>query len=298
MCEDRMIIATHIDEVRRWRYGRGIVGCGETVALVPTMGALHAGHASLISQAKACADRVAVSIFVNQLQFDDVADFESYPETRAEDIELCSALGVDLVFMPCHDDMYPAVPLAKLVVPNLSQTLCGAVRPGHFDGVGLVVAKLFNIVGPHVALFGRKDLQQLLIIQRIVQDLSFDIKIEPVPIFRESDGLALSSRNKRLSADHRKRAPQIFKALQQLANEITTGAISDHIVATVQSRFRSDMAAIDGTRVDYIDIVDGETLGRLDDQQLRSGRVAYIATAVFFGDVRLIDNVAIEVAAS
>ncbi len=259
---------------------------GGRVVLVPTMGALHEGHATLLRQARQLAGDsgcVVASIFLNPVQFDNAGDLAAYPQTPEQDLEICRYCGVDVVFMPTPDVMYVADRSISLEETHLSSVLCGAKRPGHFAGVCLVVSKLFNLVQPTDAVFGKKDYQQLAILRRMVRDLDFPITIHGAEIVREPDGLALSSRNVRLTPEHREAAPGIRKALLAAAEAYRSGVASAVICSTV----RETLERIPGVRVDYAEICDAETL----HEQTDSARTALLAVAAYFGDVRLIDNI-------
>lgn len=256
------------------------------VVLVPTMGALHEGHASLLRQARVLAGDsgcVVASVFLNPVQFDNAGDLSAYPQTPEADLELCRSCGVDVVFMPTPEVMYCADRSVAVEETHLSGVLCGARRPGHFAGVCLVVGKLFNLVQPTDAIFGKKDYQQLAILRRMVRDLDFPITLHGAEIVREQDGLALSSRNVRLTPEHRAAAPGIRKALLAAADSFRRGVSAEDICAGV----RSALEGIPGVRVDYAELCDAETLHELTD----SGRPALLAVAAYFGEVRLIDNI-------
>jgi pantoate--beta-alanine ligase len=255
--------------------------------LVPTMGALHRGHLELIHVARdraALGGEVAVSIFVNPLQFEPGSDFERYPRPESVDEELCRSAGVDLLFRPEAREMYPDIPSVVVEETSLSQTLCGRSRPGHFRGVCTVVAKLFNILKPDSAIFGEKDFQQLAIIRRMVQDLNFKVDIVGAPIVREEDGLALSSRNQYLNAAERKQAPILRAALLDGAELARTGETS---VARIISSVETMIGQAPLARIDYVDLVDAESL----QPRAAVGRNSLLALAVFFGKTRLIDNI-------
>lgn len=259
---------------------------GGRLVLVPTMGALHEGHASLLRQARALAGdsgSVVASVFLNPVQFDNAGDLSSYPQTPEADLELCRSCGVDVVFMPTPDVMYCSDRSITMEETHLSTVLCGAKRPGHFAGVCLVVSKLFNLVQPTDAIFGKKDYQQLAILRRMVRDLDFPITLHGAEIVREADGLALSSRNVRLTPEHRAAAPSIRKALQEAAAAYANGETASDVCAAVQNA----LAAIPGVRVDYVTLCDAETLHELTSEN----RLALLAVAAYFGDVRLIDNI-------
>ena len=257
---------------------------GRTVALVPTMGALHAGHAGLIRAAKRRAGFVVVSIFVNPTQFGPKEDFGKYPRTLEADRALSTEAGADLIFAPSAAEMYPAGFGAFVEVPMLDAVLCGPRRPGHFRGVCTVVSKLFNIVRPDIAVFGAKDAQQCIILTRMVRDLDVPVEMQIEPTVREADGLAMSSRNRYLSPAERGLAPRIFAALQSVQRRAGAG---ERDVAALRSGLLADLSAIPGARVDYAEILDAESLESLD--LLR--KPALVAVAVFMGGTRLIDNV-------
>jgi len=253
------------------------------IGFVPTMGSLHEGHLSLIRIAKQNADKTVVSLFVNPTQFGPDEDLQVYPRNPERDEALCRKEGVDYLFFPQVDEMY--APTASVFVDesSLTQGLCGAGRPGHFRGVLTVVAKLFNIVCPDVAVFGEKDAQQLRVIQQLVADLNISVRIVSGPIVREADGLAMSSRNARLSMQEREQALCLRKALD-LA-ETLYGEGEENAIIIVEQMRRS-INLISGVRIDYIEIVDWETLQPLDF----IAKKTLIALAVFVGRTRLIDN--------
>lgn len=258
--------------------------------LVPTMGALHAGHASLLRQARELAGpegRVVASVFLNPIQFDNAGDLATYPKAPAEDLALCASCGVDIVFMPAPEEMYAPDRSMQIEETRLSTVLCGARRPGHFAGVCMVVAKLMNLVQPTDAVFGKKDYQQLAILRRMVRDLDMPVVLHGAEIVREQDGLALSSRNARLTPDQRATAPAIRRALLAAAEAYGgQGASADEVRAVV----RSELERLPGVRIDYVDIVDAETLQPFRDEK----RLALLAVAAYFGEVRLIDNIELQ----
>lgn len=257
---------------------------GLRIAFVPTMGALHEGHLSLIRAARRHGDRVVVSIFVNPTQFGPKEDFQKYPRPFAADCRACAKEGVDLIFAPHAADMYPPDFSTWVEETAFSQHLCGLSRPGHFRGVCTVVLKLFNIVQPHIALFGQKDAQQALIIRRMVRDLNVPVKIIVCPIVREPDGLAMSSRNVYLTPEQRAAAPNIYAALRDVKRWHAQGWSCARIRAALTQR----LTAIPGARVDYAAIVDEATLE--DVSTPRRGQRLLVAVAVFIGSTRLIDN--------
>ena len=260
---------------------------GVSIGLVPTMGALHAGHIRLIDSAVKDSDFVVVSLFVNPIQFNQEADYKRYPQEVSPDLEVCRERGVDVLFAPPLEEMYPRPQRAFVEVEGLTQHLCGKHRPGHFRGVTTVVMKLFNIVQPDRAYFGQKDAQQLAVIRRMVDDLSVPLAIVEVPTVRESDGLALSSRNERLSAEQRGLASSLHRALQVAEQRIANGerdprSIKDKALATIERKR--------GMRVEYFEIVDSDEMQPVDEI---SGPVR-VAAAVWIGSTRLIDNVLCE----
>lgn len=261
---------------------------GKTVGLVPTMGALHEGHLSLIEAARDGCEFVVVSIFVNPTQFAPNEDLSAYPKTPREDLSACESLGVDAVFMPSADVMYYAEAKTAITVAELSNTLCGCDRPTHFVGVCTVVAKLFNIVQPNKAYFGAKDFQQVTIIRRMVEDLNFPVEIVRCPIVREADGVAMSSRNAYLTSDQRKQACGLIGSLQLAESMIRRSRpLAEEIIAAMRAYLAEKTP--DG-QVDYIQIVDPLTLR---DVAETSGAVL-IALAVQLGKARLIDNMLVD----
>jgi pantoate--beta-alanine ligase len=257
---------------------------GETIALVPTMGALHEGHLSLVALAKHKADRAVVSIFVNPIQFGPREDFHLYPRDEAGDLEKLAEAGAELVFAPDVAEMYPQGFSTKVSVGDLTEDLCGAARPNHFDGVATVVTKLLLQCAPDMAIFGEKDYQQLLVIKRLVRDLNIPVEIIGAPIVREKDGLALSSRNVYLSAEERRIAPLLYQTISEVAADLARGRGCDD--AVVAARYKLDAA---GFRVNYVAVRDPETLKPLSGPVKR----ARVLAAAFLGDTRLIDNVAV-----
>jgi pantoate--beta-alanine ligase len=273
------------DRVTHWRRA------GERVAFVPTMGNLHAGHGSLVEEARQRAERVVVSVFVNPLQFGPNEDYASYPRTPDEDRHLLEALGVDVLFVPEVGDMYPhgQAATSRVQVPELDSILCGAFRPGHFTGVATIVTKLLNLVQPDIALFGEKDFQQLMIIRRAVDDLCMPIEIVGVATTRESDGLAMSSRNRYLSQEDRAVAPRIFAELDSTRRQIESG--SRNFEALERAGFEALKSA--GFKPDYYSIRDAANLLAPSPQS----REVVILTAARIGRARLIDNVRATIAA-
>ena len=263
---------------------------GKRVALVPTMGNLHDGHMKLVDEAKARADVVVVSIFVNPMQFDRPEDLARYPRTLQEDCEKLNKRKVDLVFAPSVKEIYPndTETHTYVDVPGLSTMLEGASRPGHFRGVSTIVSKLFNLVQPDIACFGEKDFQQLALIRKMVADMGFDIEIIGVPIMRAKDGLALSSRNGYLTAEQRKIAPGLYKVLSSIADKLQAGERDlDEIIAIAGQELNEK-----GFRADDIQIRDADTLLQVSENSKR----AVILVAAWLGDARLIDNKMVELA--
>lgn len=254
------------------------------IGFVPTMGALHAGHARLIERARSQCGCVVVSIFVNPLQFDRADDLERYPRTRASDLDLCRSLGVDIVFAPAVGEMYPGEPSCLVQVGRLGDHLCGRFRPGHFSGVATVVLKLFEIVQPDTAFFGEKDAQQLAVIRRLVRDFNIPVHIEGVETVREADGLALSSRNRGLNLEERRLAVSLYDALCDARERITGGA-SDP--AAVKAAAAARIPADERLRLEYLEIVDPV---EIQPVETIAGRVL-VAGALWVGSTRLIDNV-------
>lgn len=274
-------ILSSIPAVLEW--SKSARRAGHSIGFVPTMGALHEGHRALLDVARRENDRMAASIFVNPLQFDRSEDLARYPRTWESDLKLCRRSGVDMIFAPGPADLYPREQLTFVESPILSEHLCGAHRPGHFRGVATVVLKLLNIIQPDRAYFGRKDAQQLAIIQRMVADLNVPVAIVPVETLREDDGLALSSRNRHLSAEERRVAPVLARALSSAIEMIEAGERS---AAAVRARALSLFAEIPGARVEYFELVDPETISPV----LNISNSVLVAAAMWLGSTRLIDN--------
>ncbi|HEX30087.1 TPA: pantoate--beta-alanine ligase [Candidatus Poribacteria bacterium] len=262
---------------------------GKRIGFVPTMGYFHEGHLTLMRRAKEENDLLVVSLFVNPTQFGPNEDYERYPRDLDRDRELAEKEGVDLLFVPSVEDMYPAGYATYVeVTGTLTSVLCGARRPGHFRGVTTVVAKLFNIVKPHRAYFGEKDAQQLRVIKRMAKDLNFDVEIISVPTVRESDGLAMSSRNEYLSPEERKAALVLWRSLNLARSLVEAGERkADRIISEMRRLIESEPLA----KIDYVEIVDSETLEKVD----RIEGEVLVALAVFIGTTRLIDNMIISV---
>jgi pantoate--beta-alanine ligase len=262
-------------------------GKGKTIGLVPTMGALHIGHISLIEAAKKKCEFVVVSIFVNPTQFSPGEDFEKYPRPVEADLDICRKTGVNLVFAPKPEQMYPGENLTWVNVEKLTETLCGKSRPGHFRGVTTVCAKLFNIVRPDIAFFGQKDAQQAIVIRRMVADLNMQLEIEICPTIREPDGLAVSSRNQYLDKQQRQNAAYIHKSLEKCREMVNAGKIE---TCDIIKEMKKELLQQSSIEIEYISIVDSETL---DVVERISGK-ALVAVAVRLGPARLIDNIILD----
>ncbi len=281
-----MKVARTIAEIRAAVADARAAGA-KRVGLVPTMGALHDGHFSLIDAAGRDCDFVVVSIFVNPTQFGPEEDLDEYPRTLEVDLAACESRGVGAVFAPSVQEVYPKGALATVHVAGLSEVLCGAHRPGHFDGVCTVVAKLFDIVAPDVAYFGAKDYQQAMIIRRMVRDLDMPLRIEVCPTIREADGLAISSRNARLSERGRAEAPALIESLRLAERMVAAGETNAAAITQAMRRLLAEKAP--QGKIDYVEIVDPEGLGSVEELQ---GPVV-AALAVRLPSARLIDNLAL-----
>ena len=265
------------EKVQAWRRN------GERIGFVPTMGALHAGHLSLVDRARECSDRVVVSIFVNPLQFGPNEDLDRYPRDLDGDARMLQEKGVDLLFFPSTETVYGENHQTRVHVSGLTKPMCGASRDGHFEGVTTVVCILLNQVQPDAAYFGLKDYQQFRVIEAMVNDLHLNVEIVGCPIIRESDGLALSSRNAYLSGDERRRATALYRALLETHESVQSGTLD---TATLLSSLKSRVEpAVD--RIDYLEIRDARTLEPIKKIQKKS----LCAVAVFMGKTRLIDNI-------
>jgi pantoate--beta-alanine ligase len=260
---------------------------GKIIGLVPTMGALHIGHISLIEAAVKKCDFIVVSIFVNPTQFGPGEDFEKYPRPLKADLEICRKAGVDVVFAPSPQQMYPGENLTWVNVEKLTEQLCGQFRPGHFSGVTTVCAKLFNIVAPDIAFFGQKDAQQAIVIKQMVADLNMPLEIVVCPTVRQADGFAVSSRNQYLTRQQKKNAPLIYKSLQKCQKLIADGVADSK---TIINQMRKILQQAPSIKIEYISIVDADTL-----QELKkiTGKVL-TAVAVKIGSTRLIDNIVVD----
>ncbi|KJR47913.1 Pantoate--beta-alanine ligase [Desulfosporosinus sp. I2] len=277
---------SHIPELHDWIVAEKKLG--RRIGLVPTMGYLHRGHLTLIEHAKQTGAFVVVSIFVNPLQFGPTEDLSRYPRDLERDARLLEDAGVDILFHPTVEEMYPRPTVTFVEVGELDQVLCGAARPGHFRGVATVVSKLFHIVEPDMAFFGQKDYQQYLIIKRMVSDLNLRIKICAVPIVREEDGLAMSSRNVFLKAEERQEALVLSRSLQEAGENLRSGQRSAReIEAQIRARIHRESHGV----IDYVEVRDAEDLSEVTDIK----RPVLLALAVRFGTTRLIDNKVVEV---
>ena len=261
---------------------------GKRVGFVATMGALHAGHISLIEQAKEKSDVVVVSIFVNPTQFGPNEDYDSYPRQLEADIEECEKAGVDIVFSPDRSVMYDEKTYLSIGIDQLNDHMCGGSRPGFFEGILLVVNKLFNIISPDVAVFGQKDIQQVQIIKQMVKEFNHGVEIVSAPIVRANDGLALSSRNAYLDDEQRTTAPGLYRALRYVEQQVTSGVDQPKLLLKHQ---KSELEA-KGFKIDYLNLFSAKTLQPAET--LRKGEQYIIAGAAYLGKTRLIDNILIE----
>jgi pantoate--beta-alanine ligase len=280
-----MEIAKTIEEIRS--HIKAARSEGKKIGFVPTMGALHIGHISLIERAEKDCDYVVVSIFVNPTQFGPAEDFEKYPRPIEADLKICEEHGVDLVFNPTPEEMYGQKSFTWVNVEKLTELLCGKSRPGHFRGVTTVCTKLFNIVAPDAAYFGQKDAQQASIIKRMVADLNMPVEITVCPTVREPDGLAISSRNQYLSEQQKKDATLIYKSLQKCKDLINDGVIDTKKIIFEMQKILQQVPSI---KIEYISIVNAETLQNLD----QIAGLVLAAVAVKIGPARLIDNILID----
>jgi len=279
---------------------------GKKIAFVPTMGALHRGHLSLVEKAREVADIVVVSLFVNKAQFNDLGDYQKYPRLLESDLAQLQSANVDYVFAPDEAEIYPQSDVAsndisgnsydnfafKIIVTKFVDCLCGAARPGHFDGVALIVAKLFNIINSDVAIFGEKDFQQVLVIKKLVRDLNFDVEILTHKIIREKNGLALSSRNQRLSEGLQDKASNIFRILSEIKSEVkNSDNQGQEKIKNILQKKSAELLALGFEKIDYLEIRDEENLQLLCNEN--STKNLRIFIAVYLGGVRLIDNLKI-----
>ncbi len=279
-----MLILESIKDIRAYR---SYLANQEELGLIPTMGALHQGHLSLLQEAKKQTDKTMVSIFVNPLQFNNKEDFNKYPVKTNEDLSLLEAAGCDVVFIPHAKEIYPEGPLLSFEFGPLAEHMEGLFRPGHFNGVGIVVSKLLNLVKPHKAFFGEKDLQQLRIIQCLVRDLCMDVEIIPCATVRESDGLAMSSRNMRLNQEQRKRALSLIQYLQEA--KFLLGSMP-HVDIEKHLQKQADQQQL--VHLEYLSIVQHDTLNPCSNP-LQNKNVA-ICIAAFVDEIRLIDNIVVS----
>jgi len=277
-------VVTTVTECRR---ATGPPRGGKSIGLVPTMGALHAGHLSLLDEARERADRVVVSVFVNPTQFGPGEDYERYPRDLDRDVELASERGADLVFAPAVEEMYPRLPHTRVTMDVVTERYEGSARPGHFDGVLTVVTKLFHIVRPNLAVFGRKDAQQAAAVTRMARDLDFPVEIVVSPTVREPDGLAVSSRNAYLDEENRRRATVLYRALTATRDRVEAGEVRADALEVV---LRESLASEPAVGVEYAAIVDPDTFQPVD--RVESVALAIVAARV--GATRLIDNVVLE----
>ena len=273
-----------VKSVAEWNRVAAGIRREDVVGFVPTMGALHKGHGALLEEARSRCSVVVASIFVNPIQFDQKSDYDVYPRVLENDIAFCAARGVDYIFAPSDNEMYPEPQRAFVDVNGVSEHLCGRNRPGHFRGVATVVLKLFHIVQPHFAFFGEKDYQQLTLVRRLVRDLNIPIEVVGVPTVRESDGLALSSRNRRLNLKERAFAPRLYKALLGVQRSIAEG---EQNVVVIKEHVQRVLHRVPDIKIDYFDLVDPETIRPVNAVE---GPVR-AALAVWIGQTRLIDNV-------
>ena len=280
-----MHIVRSIDEMQQWSANER--NLGKTIGFVPTMGALHNGHSELFGRSVLEHDRTVVSIFVNALQFNNSADLEAYPRQLEKDIVIAEETNVDALFVPSHDEMYPPNFSSTISAGDIAAHMEGLHRPGHFDGVATVVVKLLNAVSPDAAYFGFKDFQQVAVIRQVVRDLNIACQIVSVPTVREADGLALSSRNVRLTSEDRQEAVQIYRLLRELATlSLETPTSSADIKKAFITRLESSSNGI----VEYVEVVDSQNLR----PTITATTDSTICVAVWFGDVRLIDNISID----
>jgi pantoate--beta-alanine ligase len=276
-----------VQSIAEWKKIASRIRGDQAVGFVPTMGALHRGHGALLEEARSQCSVVVASIFVNPIQFDQKSDYDLYPRCLEDDVAFCTARGVDYIFAPTGDEMYPEPQRVFVDVKEVSEYLCGQNRPGHFRGVATVVLKLFQIVQPGLAFFGEKDYQQLAVVRRMVRDLNVPVQVIGVPTVRESDGLAISSRNRRLNSRERAFAPYLYKALLAVRQSIANG---ERDVIAIKELAGQVLRAIPEIKTEYFDLVDPDTIRPVD---LVQGPVR-AAVAAWIGKTRLIDNVLCE----
>lgn len=257
---------------------------GKTIGFVPTMGALHNGHLSLVKESKSKSDVTVVSIFVNPTQFNDVEDLKRYPRTLEKDVEFLQTVNCDIVFAPSVEEIYPTEDTRKFNFGTLEAVMEGPRRPGHFNGVGQVVSRLFDIVKPHKAFFGMKDFQQVAIIKEMVRQLKLDVQIMPCPIIRQEDGLALSSRNALLDEDHKKNAPHIYATLKKARNLASQMGVTE-----LKKWITNEINSNPYLETEYVEIVDDTTLKVVENWSEKGIKVACVA--IYAGPIRLIDNI-------
>lgn len=278
-----------VESISQWREIRASL-TNQSIGFVPTMGYLHDGHLSLVKKAKEENQIVVLSIFVNPLQFGENEDFNIYPRDRERDTRLAKEAGVDYLFMPSQEEMYPAPIRTVVTVKEITSCMCGTSRPGHFDGVATVVAKLFNIIQPHRAYFGLKDAQQVAVISQMVSDLNLPVEIVPCPIVREEDGLALSSRNVYLSKEERKQATILYQTLEYAERLIEAG---EKDVILLKEKLEEKLSQSPLAQIDYVEIREFPSLNALTS--LDNGMKIIVALAVKIGKTRLIDNKIMEI---
>jgi pantoate--beta-alanine ligase len=282
-----MLIAKTITEIRSAITKEKIAA--KKIAFVPTMGALHEGHLALIKKASELAEIVVVSIFVNKAQFNDVSDYEKYPRQFESDLEKLETSGAAHVFLPSDAEIFAADFSFKIIPTKLADCLCGSSRPGHFDGVALIITKLFNIVKPDIAIFGQKDFQQIAIIKKLVEDFNFDVEIFAHETMREKSGLAMSSRNQRLNSDAKLKAENIYRILSEIKNELSNG---EKNLAELLEKKRQELLKIGFEKIDYLEIRDDKNLKLITNYTLSQPARIFIAT--YLDGIRLIDNLPLK----
>jgi len=278
------MLITNISQIRKEIDEQKLLG--KKIAFVPTMGALHFGHLQLVKKAREVADIVVVSVFVNKAQFNDANDYEKYPRQIEQDLQMLKNIGASYVFAPSEEEIYSLDLAFKIVVTKFADCLCGATRPGHFDGVALIILKLFNIINPHFALFGQKDFQQVLIVKKLVRDFNFKVEIIACETVREESGLAMSSRNQRLSEFNKIKAAEIFKALNEIKIEAKNNPQN---IKNILQEKHNQLLKNGFEKIDYLEIRDEENLQLL--QNFDSSKNWRIFVALYLQQVRLIDNI-------